>query len=431
MSKEVVRTAFAYCFLGLLALLGVSAVFAYLAGERPVSPDIERPTANVPVVKSYRPLYPFEGEPGIGKDEPPRSPKPVVRSRMPKAFSAYRDRICGMVCAVGRNASGKYPLSDFFRRVAGRYDKIVENCVVRSGSEPIIRLDNGSYTYIFPYSDSAGSWTNIQAFASWLKDRGIQCLHLLPPYKFDDSMTTFPAGIPHGYARMVAEYRRFMAERKIPCLDAKEPLLAENPDFYSWFGKLYLHYTAHAGLTIAQAAARNLRELGVDADVETLKGENFTRCVYPGLFRANYAMESDPDSEDVEVYYPHADGRFRVEVPSMGLDWTGGFHDTIIAQPYLKSPSGYCYAAFLYGYLPLIRVENLTCTNHTRVLVIRRCDAGVVYPYLACAVRYVDIVSPGHFDGSIRTFIERTKPDVVMFCTYMQTHAGDRFWELK
>jgi len=184
-------------------------------------------------------------------------------------------------------------------------------------------------------------------------------------------------------------------------------------------------------LTIARAVARKLsEELDIATDLEAVKEGNFTRSVYPGLYHENWAEGRDVGGDDIEAFYPREDGNFHVEVPSSGLDRIGGFRDTLISQTYLESAFD-CYRAFFYGYSPLIRVENLTCTNSTRVLVIRRCDAGVVCPYIACAVRHLDVIIPVAFDGSIRTFIEKTKPDVVIVCTYMQTSAGDRFWELK
>jgi len=312
------------------------------------------------------------------------------------------------------------------------YDELVGNDLSVNGGNSIIRLDNGYYTCLFPYSDSAQTWTNIRDFAAWLKERNIRCVHLLPPYKFDDRVTVFPEGVPHGYGRMMSEYQRFLSDNEIPYLDAAPVLLKENPNFFDWFYKVPVFHTARAGLTIARAAAQKLNdELAILADVEAVRAENFTRIVHPRIFRAPpWVQGRDAADEDFEVLCPKASGRFHVEVPSLGLARDGEFGDTIFAQNYLRSTSSQ-YAAFLYGHPPLIQVENLACPNSTRVLVIRRCDTGNICSYLACTVRHLDVIFPLGFDGSIRTFIEKTKPDVVMLFSYMQTNADDRFWRLK
>lgn len=402
------KLVFAYCLLALFTILGAAAVFAVLTRERTVGTGVVARVAN--------------------RTEPSGS---HIRRMMPQAVWSYQGAVQQRIRSVDKYTLSKNPFSRRFHRLVTKFDESVGNRVARNGREPIVRLDNGAYTYIFPYRDASGTWTNIVQFAAWLQTKNIRCVHLLPPYKFDDRKTVFPEGIPHGYGRMVAEYRQFMSAHRVPCYDAQEFLMAANPDFHSWFYQTYLHYKAHAGLTIARETARKLvDELGIAAAWEALREDGFTRSVGPGSSREVFQFGGDDADEDLEVYCPRNDGRFHIEIPSLGLDRTGGFHDTLIDQERLN-PAHYGHAPFLHGFQSLIRVENLTCANHTRVLVIRRCDASVTCAYLAGAVRYLDVVSPYSFNGSIRKFIEETRPDVVMFCTYMQTSEGDSFWKLQ
>jgi len=425
-----VKLVFAYCLLALFTILGSAAVFACLTKDRTKGPVAKVQSPEAPVVKSFRSAYPFDGEAKVDEGMRMESDCSDWRCRVSGAALAYQNEFRRLTIGVGNYTMGVNTFCRFFQGIAWKYDERVGNRVARYGNSPVIRLDNGSYTQLFPYRDASGTWTNVLEFAAWLQTQNIRCVHLLSPYKFDDRETAFPEGIPHGYGQMVAEYRRFMAAHQLPCYDAKEFLMAANPDFHSWFCKAYLHYTAHAGLTIAREVARKLGgELGIAADWEALKEDGFTRCVYPALSREGWGNWRDDSAEDVVLHYPRQDGRFHIEIPSKGMDRTGGFHDTLVAQPCLET-SDMCRYAFLHGYPALVRVENLTCANRTRVLVLRRCDARVMCPYLACAVRYLDVISPPDFDGSIRKFIEETRPDVVMFCTYMQTSEGDSFWKL-
>ena len=63
--------------------------------------------------------------------------------------------------------------------------------------------------------------------------------------------------------------------------------------------------------------------------------------------------------------------------------------------------------------------------------MIKTSDANVVDTYLAFTVEYLDIVDPRHFDGSIRTFIEKTQPDVVLTCAYPSEALDNKMLDIK
>jgi len=69
--------------------------------------------------------------------------------------------------------------------------------------------------------------------------------------------------------------------------------------------------------------------------------------------------------------------------------------------------------------------------NQTRVLVIGLCKKDVICAYLSLSVRYVDMITPGSFDGSIRSYIEQTNPDAVILCIDVPWEGGEKYFDLK
>jgi len=319
------------------------------------------------------------------------------------------------------------------------YDKLVQGDIIQGdiilyGKVAIVRLPNGYFAAPFPYSHPIESWNLLKEFDTWLKSRNIQYMSLITADKGDDSFLPFPKYISLGYCRMEEEYCNFMDENGIAYLRSKPKLLNQNSDFYYWFYKADHHWNVHAGRLMAEETAKQLNILHIDADTCGIQKECFTLINYPNSFLGSYARKLGPDyQEDFEIYFPLYETNFHLEIPSKGIDKTGSFDSTLIAKQYLSSTSSQ-YAAFLYEgnpLHPLIRVENLNSHNTTRALVIKHSKAGVFNPYFALTVRYLDIIDPRKFNGSIRSFIEKTRPDIVITCVDVIYEGMEDFWRMK
>ncbi len=400
------KSVFAVCFFALMVAMGATAVVFYtkniLMGKQ-VGPVIE---PDVPAVRSFNARYPFPKEKHSGA-----SPFLLrMQNLFSKATAVYgRERTIQWILSL------RTPLSSPFFHIPGTIDEISGSKVKTNGTTMIVQLPNGHFTYLFQPEDSAESWGMIEDFSVWLKKQGIPLFLLLPATKMDDSITVFPVRIPYSYAHMMVRYKAFLAEKQIPFLDAKDVLLAENEDFYFWFYKTDHHWNVFAGRLMAEAIARKLNdEFHVATDVRAIQKENLTLVKYPSSMRGSMNAGGWIHPEDFEVFYQRKESFFHLMIPGIGIDREGGFNDTLIAQPHLKASNPYC--AFLYGGQALVRVENRSCINGTRVLVIKQSLAEVLCPYLACTVQYLDAIDLRFFDGCIRTFIEETRPDVVLIC---------------
>ena len=330
-------------------------------------------------------------------------------------------------------------VSPLFLYIYGKTNVALEKNLLDDAENPVIRLTEGYLTYSYLYSQGYVKYTGIEDFNEWLMQKDIPFLFVMPSEKSDDRYAVHPKGFPKGdYSEKENEYFKYLDDNCIPYLNSGEVLVSENEDFYSWFYKTDHHWNVRAGFLVAQAIAESLNtELELPVDIDALDKTHFNTVTYEKLFLGSQGKKATlgyVSPEDFEVYYPLFDTLFSIEIPTKAIDRIDSFENTLIESEYLKIENYYtnnAYAAFLYGDVPLIRIHNLNCKNGTRALMIKTSDANVVDTYLAFTVEYLDIIDPRHFDGSIRSFIEKTNPDVVLTCAYPSKELDNKMLDIK
>jgi len=414
------KRLFAILFLVLMAALGGASVAGYIKARILSMDDPEEDEADVPAIHSFVEDYPFpDGE---------EIPEPKSETEPDSDDMSFPEWV---VSRTELFTNSENPLSPLFKSTLKVFEIFDQSDILWAKNTPFVRLPNGYFTFLYPYSCPADSMNNLLDFTSWLRKREIKYLSLIAADKGDDDYAVFPEGVPHGYSRMSEEYRAFNLEHGIEFLESREMLLAQNSDFFYWFYKTDHHWNVHAGLQIALETARRLNELNVTADTNAVMLENFTLSCYPKSFLGSMGQLLDESyKEDFEVFYPTGESNFHLRIPNLGIDRTGSFENTLIAGRYLQDSNTF-YSAFLYGDPPLVRIENMLSDNTTRVFVIKQSKADILCPYLAYAVRYLDVIDPRHFDGSIRSFIEQTKPDIVITCNDVMYEGDEQFWSLR
>ncbi len=112
------------------------------------------------------------------------------------------------------------------------------------------------------------------------------------------------------------------------------------------------------------------------------------------------------------------------EIAELGLDI-----DKL--EEYSNNNGGYAYECLIGGNRPLTTIENLNSENDTRILILKDSYALAAAPYLSLTVDEVDLIdtrpNAGNFNGSVRTYIENNKPDIVLllYGSNIQTSTFD------
>ena len=77
---------------------------------------------------------------------------------------------------------------------------------------------------------------------------------------------------------------------------------------------------------------------------------------------------------------------------------------------YGKNP----YSGCGYGEQPLVRIQNLENADNRRVLVLRDSFGDCLIPGLALCEREIDALDLRLFSGSVISYVEQNKPDLVV-----------------
>lgn len=413
------KTVFAIFFLLLMVVLGGASIVNYFKMQ---GQEFTMSSTNDLMLQSFADDYPFKDSLKSSQDQEEKPVSPL--------FSAYITTAEHIKTGVDAYTNRVNPLAVSFLTIPEWIDEHTSGNVIIKSNCTLVRLPNGYYTSPFPYSHPEKAWNNLRNFAKWLKSQDVKFFHLIAADKGDDSFGTIPECIPQGYARMAKEYKTFLDTNEIDYLEAKPKLLAQNSNFYYWFYKADHHWNVHAGLLMAEESAKKLNELGVMVDTEVIKKEKFTLKVYPNGFLGSQGRAlGTKNTEDMEVYYPKGKTNFHVEIPKRDRDRNGDFRATLFNEQHLSNKT--LAYAFCYGGEPLVRIANNNSNNQSRVLVIRLSKADIVCSYLAFAVRYLDVLDPRYFDGSIRTFIEKTRPDAVIYCIDVPWEGEEEIWALR
>ena len=422
-SKLDPKAIFIAAALILFLIPGVSAIYS---GVNHAIGRISNPV-NMTHKVVFAEEYPFKG--------PVADTKTIINRSLPDKYLYLAYRLTAYI----DNYSGKNSvIAPCYFDVYGRITKIIGKEYFEDAEESVIRLANGYLSYAYPDSKQSVKYRGVLEFNEWLTEKDIPFLIILPADKSDDRYAVYPKGFPKGYSDFEREYLRFLDDNRISYLNSREILVAENEDFYSWFYKSDHHWNVHAGFSVASATADRLKkEYDLFVDTDILNIADFDNVTYKNAFLGSQGKKVThvyATPENFDVYYPRFDTAFSLEIPDYKLIKTGSFEKALIDIESLDSTNyyiGYAYAAFLYYDRPLIRIHNLNCKNGTRALMIKTSDADVVDTYLALTVEYLDIIDPRYFDGSIRTFIEKTHPDVVLTCAYPSDALDDKMRDIR
>lgn len=421
--SQKTKEIFVLAALILFLLLGLCAVYSgvYRAVEK--INDTENINQDVVFAKEY----PF---PDADTDLTTAEESTPLRQYLAEA-GKLTDRI--------DNYSGKKNIvAPFFLKLYGITTKALGKNLIDDAENPVIRLENGYLTYTYLYSGDYENYAGFSAFKEWLSKKNIGFLNVIPADKSDPRFAAYPKGFPVRDVEEGTEYIQYLDDNEIPYLDSGEFLVSQNGDFYSQFYNTDHHWNVHAGFSLAEAIAKRLNsDFGLPVDTNVLNKAKFKSVTYENAFlgsQGKKATDGYVPPEDFEVFYPNFDTAFSIEISTKMIDRIGTFENTLLDSQTLKPGNVYtksAYGAFLHGDVPLARIHNLNCNNGTRALMIKTSDANVVDTYLAFTIEYLDIIDPRHFDGSIRTFIEKNPPDVVLTCAYPSEALDNKMLDIK
>ena len=162
----------------------------------------------------------------------------------------------------------------------------------------------------------------------------------------------------HDYSNQIAdEHINKLYENKINYLDLRESIKKQNINHYDLFFFSDHHWKQESALWASQEISKYIKETFLlDKDLSLLNKDNYSKLTYTNYF--------------------------------LGDDW------------------------------PLLSINNKSNNNkcNKKILIIKDSFSNTYAPFLAIIFDKIDLIDLRYFNGSLKAYIEKTKPDIVMIC---------------
>ena len=308
-------------------------------------------------------------------------------------------------------------------------DAINWNIVNVLGYNSVVKLYDGYLTTFTESRDITKTADSVIEFASWCRGQGIEFFYANYPNKVcryeDDNISG-----KLDFSNQNAE--RFLArldEAGVRNYDFHKLMHEDGMKHHESFYRTDHHWKAETGLWASRHILQILRDdFGWPVNPEVLNPENFDYVIYPEWFLGSEGKKltlSRTVPDDFTMIYPKFSSRLHIEIPDIPLDTIGDFTATYDMEKvkekdyYNLSP----YGAYNHGRRPVVRIENLQADNSKKLLLVYTSFSDCVIPFLALNVRYVEAVDLRQFDGSLKNYIIRSRPDVLLV-DYTATMPG-------
>lgn len=334
------------------------------------------------------------------------------------SISNLTGRIKAIEAKVERTSSNFLFGYDNYVELSNAYKKLIDwNLVSYQEYNGVNELEEGYLTWFSSKTDTKEHVATISEFNDYCRSLGINFLYVQTPSKISKYQDTFLSGEMDFSNQNADSLLEGLSKNNVLCLDIREEFSKENFNHHEKFFKTDHHWKPETGLWATQLIAQTLnRDFQTDFDSRLLEETAWEGVVYKERMFGSQGKKvtlARSKPEDITLFYPKFPTKIHYVIPECDIDLTGDFSVSYDELP-TDSKKYIPYETYNHGSQAIISIENLIPTNNTRVLIIGDSFIDTVAPFICLSVKHLDVLDERFFTGSIRKYVEVTRPDVVI-----------------
>lgn len=312
-----------------------------------------------------------------------------------------------------------------FISLNAKLNKVIGMKIIENSESSVISLLDGNLTFKPEYYDTTEAAKAISDFSADLKKEGIDLVYVQVPSKVDSENNLLPYGI-EDYENQTAD--EFLSKiNGVKYIDLRELMHEQNIDYTEAFYKTDHHWTSETSFWAAGEVADFISKntsVKIDTskfDVNKYIKKTFKNCSLGSLGKIVTSSYVSP--EDFTIYLPKYETDFHYYSFYEKTDISGPFEKSLVDMSVFESKDLYnvsAYGTYLYNNPELVKIDNKLSENDTSILILGDSFKASVVPYFAPSVKTVYSMNTG-FTGSIRSFVEQYKPELVVIMIYPPT----------